>query len=353
MADRYRVVQWATGNIGLRSLRAVIEHPQLELVGLYVYSDAKVGRDAGELCGVDPVGVRATNDVDEIVGMGADCILYMGDRADIDVLCRLLESGANIVSTRSEFHWPASLDPAVRARVEEACARGGTSIYSTGSSPGFITEALPIALLSIQRRLDKFTINEYADMSSRNSPEMIFKLMGFGRDPSAFADARRWQHGAFAFGPSFHQLADAINLPLDSIEGSGEVAVATDTFEIAAGKVEAGTVAAQRMIVSGMRDGQPLLQFCANWYLSRDVEPAWDLRETGWRVVVEGDAPLDVSITFPVPEERWAATSPGLTAHRPVNAIPYVIAAEPGIRTTADLPNVIPNLGVTGKDEPS
>ena len=345
MVERLRVVQWATGNIGLRSLRAVIEHPELELVGLYVYSDGKVGRDAGELCGAGPVGVTATNDVDEIVGLGADCVLYMGDRVDTDVLCRLLEAGTNVVSTRSEFHRPESLDPEMRSRIEKACETGGTSLYSTGSSPGFITEVLPIALLSIERRLDRYTIDEFADMSSRNSPEMIFKLMGFGGDPSTFQDGRRWKHGAVAFGPSLHQLAEAINLPLDAVESSGEVAVATKTFEIAAGTVEAGTVAAQRMIVSGMRNGQPLLQFRANWYLSRDVDPAWDLRETGWRVQVEGDAPLDVSITFPVPAERWAATSPGLTAHRPVNAIPYVVAAEPGIRTTADLPQVIANLG--------
>src|SRR6516162_930804 len=95
----YRVVQWATGNIGLRSLRCVIEHPDLELVGLYVYSDAKAGRDAGELCGLAPVGVVATRDVDDILALQPDCVLYMADRADIDVLCRLLEGGTNVVST--------------------------------------------------------------------------------------------------------------------------------------------------------------------------------------------------------------------------------------------------------------
>ena len=344
MTERYRVVQWATGNIGLRSLRAVIEHPQLELVGLFVYSDAKVGRDAGELCGLPETGVAATREVDEIVALGADCILYMPSRPDIDVLCRLLQSGSNVVSTRSEFHRPASLDPDVRARLETACEVGGTSLYSTGSSPGFITEALPLVLTSIQRRLDRLTIDEFADMSSRNSPEMIFELMGFGGDPSTF-DPRRWSHGAASFGPSLNVLADALGLPLDAVESTGEVAAARHTFEIAAGKVEAGTVAAQRMTVSGLRNGEPLLRFRANWYLSTDIEPAWDLRESGWRVLVEGDTPLDVSITFPVPEELYAATTPGLTAHRPVNAIPYVCAAEPGIRTTVDLPQVIAAFG--------
>jgi len=342
--DPYRVVQWATGNIGLRSLRAVIEHPELELVGLYVYSDTKAGKDAGELCGLAPTGVVATRDVDEIVALRPDCVLFMGDRADVDVICRLLESGANVVSTRSEFHRPAAMDPEVRRRIEEACASGNSSLYSTGSSPGFITEALPFALLSLQRRLDRLTIDEFADMSSRNSPEMIFDLMGFGRPPEHFDPRGVEAHGGGAFAGSLGLVADALSLPLDDVVASGTVAVATKTVDIAAGTVEAGTIAAQRLEVSGMREGRPLLTFRANWYLTPEVDPAWDLRETGWRVLVEGDTPLDVDIRFPVPADEWAATSPGLTAHRPVNAVRYVCAAEPGIRTTVDLPQIIPTL---------
>ena len=327
------------------SLRAAIEHPELELVGLYVYSDAKAGQDAGELCGLGPTGVRATQDVDEILALRPDCVLYMGDRADIDVLCRLLESGANVVSTRSEFHRPQNLDPDVRERLASACAQGGSSLYSTGSSPGFITEALPFALLSLQRRLDRLLIEEFADMSSRNSPEMIFDLMGFGRDPAKFDPRGVEAHGGSSFAGSLATVADALSLPLDDVVASAAVATARQPVEIAAGRIEAGTIGAQRLEVSGLRGGEPLLTFRANWYLTRDVEPAWDLRDTGWHVLVEGDTPLDVDIRFPVPEEDWAATSPGLTAHRPVNAVPYVCAAAPGIRTTDELPQIIPNLG--------
>jgi hypothetical protein len=341
----YRVVQWATGNIGLRSLRATIEHPELELVGLYVYSDTKAGRDAGELCGLPPVGVRATQDIDEVLALRPDCVLFMPDRVDVDVLCRLLASGANVVSTRSEFHRPQNLDPQVRNRLAEACAQGGASLSSTGSSPGFITEALPYALLSLQRRLDRLLIEEFADMSSRNSPEMIFDLMGFGRDPARFDPRGVEAHGGASFAGSLATVADALSLPLDDVVASAAVATARQPLEIAAGQVAAGTIAAQRLEVSGLRGGKPLLTFRANWYLTRDVEPAWDLRDTGWHVVVEGDTPLDIDIRFPVAEEDWPATSPGLTAHRPVNAVPYVCAAAPGLRTTDELPQIIPNLG--------
>jgi hypothetical protein len=345
MSKRYRVVQWATGNIGTRAMRAVIEHPRLELVGLYVHSEKKAGSDAGELCGAGKTGVIATRSLDEIVALKPDCVMYMQQGCNFDDICRLLEAGANIVTTRGEFHHPARIDPAVRERVEAACRKGVSSIHSTGASPGFITEALPFVLTSIQRRLDHLRIEEYADLTSRNSPELLFGVMGFGRPPSP-QDVYRAHYLREAFGPSLQVTAEALGLRFDSVEAHGETALARQPIRIAAGTLEAGTVAAQRTVVSGMCKGQPLVSFAATWYCGTDIDQNWDLRQTGWRLRVDGDTPLDVSITFPVPAERWAAVSPGLTAHRAVNAIPFVCDSAPGIRTTADLPQVIADLSV-------
>ena len=338
MKPKYRVVQWATGNIGTKSLRGVVEHPAMDLVGVYVYSPDKVGRE------VDGTGVVATDSIDDIIALGADCILYMPRACDFDDVCRLLASGANIVTTRGEFHRPASMDPDVRARVEAACQEGRASIHSTGSSPGFITEAVPLVLTSIQRRLDLLTIEESADMSRRDSPGLIFDVMGFGRPPEAISDGRL-QHGLHSFGPSLQLLAESLSMPLDSLEAGGEVAVAARTVEIAAGTLEAGTVAAQRTTVAGIRDGRPLVQFHAIWYCTPDLDPAWDVRPTGWRITVDGDAPLAVELPFPFPLEEMAERSPGYTANRAVNAVPYVMAAAPGIRTSVDLPQIIARLG--------
>jgi hypothetical protein len=340
----YRVVQWATGNIGSRALRSVIEHPTLELAGVWVHAPDKAGRDAGDLCGLDATGVAATNDIEDVVALGAHCVLYMPRALDADEVCRLLASGANVVTTRGEFHHPPSMDPALRERIEAACAHGGTSIHSTGSSPGFITEAVPLVLSSIQRRLDQLTIDEFADLSRRPSPDLLFTIMGFGRAPAAF-DEGRLSHGRTSFGPSLRLVAETLGLPLDDIEASGEVALAARTVEIAAGTLEAGTVAAQRLTVAGMQGGRPLLRFRAHWYCTTELDPAWDLSATGWRVTVEGDAPLDVDLRFSVPIERMGDVSPGYTAHRAVNAVPVVCGAAPGIRTSVDLPQVIATLG--------
>jgi 2,4-diaminopentanoate dehydrogenase len=334
-----RVVQWATGNIGSRSLRGVIEHPALDLVGVYVYADAKAGVDAGALCGLAPTGVIATRDADEIVALGADCVIYMARALDVDEVCRILSAGANVVTTRGEFHHPPSMDLATRSRVEEACELGSASIHSTGSSPGFITEAIPLVLTSIQRRLDVLAIEEYADLSKRDSRELLFDLMGFGAPPAALSEGRL-SHGLTSFGPSLRLVAEGLGIPLDDLEASGAVAVATSDVDIAAGTIATGTVAAQQVGVSGMRGGRPVLSFRATWYCSTAIEPAWDLRATGWRVVVDGDAPLDVELRFPFPLDRMADLSPGYTANRAVNAVAAVCAAGPGIRTTLDLPPI-------------
>ncbi|MBB5686726.1 NAD(P)H-dependent amine dehydrogenase family protein [Sphingobium boeckii] len=341
---RLKVIQWATGNIGRRALRAVIEHPELELVGLWVSAPDKVGRDAGDIAGTAPCGIAATNDVQAMIATDADCVLYMRQGTDIDEVCALLASGKNIVTTRGDFHHPRSMDPVMRARIEEACAIGDSSIYSTGISPGFVTEALPIVLLSLSRRLDCLTIDEFGDMTSRNSPDLLFNIMGYGVAPAQF-DQRKIDYVKHDFAGSLAQLADAIGLDIDEWDAIGENSAARHDVEIAAGTIKAGTVAAQRITITGMAKGKPALRFRANWYCARDIEHSeWELRESGWRIRVEGDTPLDVHITFPVKPEDYAAFTPGLTGHRAVNAVAAVCAAPSGIRTTVDLPQVIAQL---------
>jgi 4-hydroxy-tetrahydrodipicolinate reductase len=338
--ERLRVVQWATGNIGTRALREVIRHPALDLAGLLVYDPAKDGVDAGELCGEQPVGVAATTDRSAIPGLRADCALYMPRAADLDDVVPLLEAGTNVVTTCGEIS-DAGLVGESRARVLAACERGSSSLYATGSSPGFITDALPFALLSLQRRVDAIEIEEFADLSQRDSPHMLFELMGFGR-PMASHDVRSAAYLQAAFAPALGVLAAAADRPVDSWSSTGEVAAARRTVQLAAGELPAGRIAAQRTVIVGRRSTDEVIRFTPTWYCTTDVDPAWDLRPTGWRVQVHGDAPFDVGLEFPVPVADLGAFTPAYTANRPVNAVPYVCAAAPGILSTADLPPITP-----------
>jgi 4-hydroxy-tetrahydrodipicolinate reductase len=341
-APRLRVVQWATGNIGTRALREVIRHPDLDLVGVLVYDAAKVGLDAGVLCGEEPTGIIATDDRAAMRAIAADCVLYMPRVFDVDDVVAMLGSGTNVVTTRGEVFGSASgLDKQSRSRILDACERGNASIYATGSSPGFITDALPFALLSLQRRVDSVEIEEFADLSRRDSPVLLFELMGFGKPVESFNPARpEYLLGEFA--PALGQLADAANRPVDDWTCTGEVAAARHTTSLAAGELASGTVAAQRTRISGSCDGTEAVRFTANWYCTSDVVPDWELRPTGWRVRVRGDAPMDVDLPFPVPVEELGSFTPGYTANRPVNAVAYVCAAAPGILSTSDLRPITP-----------
>jgi len=316
----------------------------MELVGVYVHSESKDGRDAGELCGLAPIGVKATRDIRKIIALKPDCVVAMPEGTNLDDVCRILEAGINVATSRVDFLEPDRMDPEVRRRTEEACRKGGASIYASGSSPGFSSEALPLVLTSMSRRMDCMTIDEYANIPA--SPDIQVTGMGFGRVPGAEFNPQLLAHIAHGFIQSVNLIAKALNLPLDDLSVAGEMANARKRFLLPGGTpIEKGTVAAQRVTVAGIRADRPIIRYRVNWYCTTEIDRDWELRGNGWRALIEGETPIDVSVSFPVPKERMSAAMAALTAYRVINSVPYVCAAAPGIRTTADLPNIVPRMG--------
>jgi len=334
------VVQWATGNIGLRTLREVIRHPSLELIGALTYDAAKEGVDAGELCGEASTGIKLTTNRAEIHALKADCVLYMPRIVDIDDLVAFAEVGTNIVSICMEIYDGAlGLNEQDRARLADACERGGASVYGTGSSPGFITDIFPFALLSLQRRVDSYEIEESGNMSERDSPAMLFEQIGFGKpmDPDAYPAPR-----LTSAPTAFASIARAAGWEIDQWTTVTEFAAARHDTKVLAGEIKAGTVGARRLVITGHAGGVERVRFAQIMYLTKELDPAWDIAPTGWRVRVRGDASLDVGLKFPVALDELAEYTPALTANPPVNAVPFVCAARPGILRTADLPPLVP-----------
>jgi len=339
----YRVAQWSAGRIGRSAMRAVILHPTMELVGLHVHSTDKLGKDAGELCGMSAVGVPATHSIDALIQTRPNCVLYMPEGFDTGVLEKLLNAGINIVTTRSEFFYSKGMNADLRQRIETACQNGGATLFATGSSPGFSTVVLPLALSYVSRRIDCITIDEFANITASTTPEMITDVMGFGKPPAAKFDERRLDHVTAGFSQSLQILASALSMSIDCIQAEGEFALAREPVELPNGYIiEPGTVAGQRITVAAMRDRQSILQFRANWYCSHALDADWELGESGWRVQLEGDTPLDVNISFPRSGGNYADQMSGLTAHPAVNAVPYVCQAAPGIVTNVELPVIAP-----------
>ncbi|MFC3962278.1 NAD(P)H-dependent amine dehydrogenase family protein [Nocardia jiangsuensis] len=341
----HRVVQWATGNVGAHALRAVLEHPHLVLCGVLVHDPAKAGLDAAELCGAGrATGITATTDVAEVLALAPDCVLYMPRLFDPDEVCRLLVAGIDVVTTHGELRHPESMEPEVCARIEAACWFGGASVLSTGVAPGFVTETLPVALSSLQRRVRRIAIEESVQLATHGADRLMLEAMGFGGAAREF-EPERLAHARRLHAPSLRLLAESLRLPLDTVAVRGEHAVATRDVALAGTVIPAGTVAAQRITVTGVADGHDLLGYRSTWYCTDELDPAWTVGETGWHVSVEGETPVELSLRYPVRPDRLAAVSPRYAANRAVNAVAYLRAAPPGIRTTGDLPPIVAELG--------
>lgn len=341
----HRVVQWGTGCTGKAGIKAIMRHPELSLVGAKVYSQAKVGQDAGAIAGVETTGVIATDRIEDILALAPDCIVYMPDTESLDDMTRLLSAGINIVTPILGYNHRDSLEPAVRDQLERACAEGNSSLYASGSSPGWLSEILPFALTVTQSRLDRMIITDFSDMAASTfSAMMLFDKIHFGARPEE-VDPNEPIGTAVSTPPTLRMMAEALGLRIDEIVSKRDFALTNSAVELQAGTVPAGTIGAVRMEITGFCEGKPVVTRRTIWHVTKDIDADWDLRDDGIHYLVEGDVPLDVMIRISASAEQLADVQGSITANPVVNAVPYACAAAPGIRETSELPTVLARFG--------
>ncbi|HEU4361196.1 MAG TPA: dihydrodipicolinate reductase, partial [Mycobacterium sp.] len=232
----YRIVQWTTGNVGKSSIQAIAANPSYELVGVFAWSDDKVGRDAGELAGIEALGVEATSDVDALLALKPDCVVYNPMWLNVGELVRILSAGVNVVTSAS-FITGHNLGED-RQRLEEACRKGGSTLFGSGVSPGF-AELLAIVAATACDRIDKITITESADTTLYDSPDTE-RPVGFGTaidDPNLQPMAAA---GTAVFAEAVRLVADAIGVELDEITCVAEYARTTEDLVMASWTIPAG-----------------------------------------------------------------------------------------------------------------
>jgi hypothetical protein len=341
----YRVIQWATGGLGKAAIHGIADHPELELVGCWVHSENKVGRDAGELAGREPLGVRATHDVDAILALDADCVLYSPILGQTEEVARILESGKNVVTPLGWFYPVRSPDV---AGLEASCRKGGVTLHGTGIHPGGITERFPLMISALSRAITHVRAEEFSDIRSYGAPEVISNIMLFGKTREQASRSPMLAILGGGFQQSIDMVAAALGFALDADRGSQhEMAVATAPIDSPIGMIPPGRVAAQRFTWQGLVGGEAVITVRTNWLMGVDhLDPPWDFGAEGERFEVEitGDPSVQVSFhgLHPASVEAGLARNPGIvaTAQHCVNAIPTVCAAEPGIRSYLDLPLV-------------
>ncbi len=342
----HRVIQWSTGNVGRRALRAILSHPELELVGVWVSSAAKQGMDAGELCGVEPTGVAATRDADALLALDADCVCYTAtaDRRPmeaIDDLCRILRAGKDVVSSSVvSLVEPRGLGPAITQKLEDACAEGRSSFLTSGIDPGFANDWLPLVLSGMSERWTQVRVQEIVNYATYDQPEVLFETMGFGKPLDAAPLMLQPGILGFAWGGTIRLLAQGLGVELDEIRDWHERRPAEESFEIALGRIERGTMAALRFEVQGIVDGRPALVVEHVTRLRDDLAPDWPRGNGCYRVIIEGVPRMTCELQMEDEHGDHAVGGVVLTATRIVNAIPAVCAAPPGLLSALDLPLV-------------
>ncbi len=339
-----RVVQWTTGNVGKRSVRAVAADPGLELVGCYAWSPDKVGKDAGELCGIEPLGVAATDDVDALLALKPDVVVYNPMWPSTDEIVRILTAGVNVVTTAAFINGRSNV--ADRERVLGACEQGGATIFGTGISPGFV-ELIGIATTNVCDRIDKITIDEGSDTTLYDSPATELPC-GFGRpidDPELPGMAAQ---GTAVFGEAVALVADALGIELDAIVCEAEYARATEDVVMDSWTIAAGHVAGVAASWQGRVGNRTVIELNVRWRKGQALEPDWPIKE-GHVIRIDGRPTVTVTLEYLPPPDFEATTFADfmvlgmiMTAMPAIQAIPYVVAAPPGITSYTDLPVPLP-----------
>jgi hypothetical protein len=341
----YRVVLWATGNVGRNALIGIDARPDLTLAGVWVSDPAKAGRDAGELAGLGPLGVTATGDADEVLALRPDCVVHTA-MADIRLdealgdLAKILRAGVNVVSSSPVFlQYP---DEDVAAPIRQAALDGGASIWVNGIDPGFANDWLPLTITGISERITEVRCLEILNYATYAQPTVLFDVMGFARPMDETPLLLSPGILSLAWGSVVRQIAAGLDVELDEVEDRHWRLPAPETFEIDAGTVEKGTAAALRFEVRGMKAGRPLIIVEHVTRLRDDLAPDWPqpAGQGCYRVEVKGEPnyTLDLQLLATNGDHNTAGLK--ATAMRLVNAVPAVVAAPPGLLTALDLPLV-------------
>ncbi|OCB14562.1 dihydrodipicolinate reductase [Mycolicibacterium porcinum] len=345
MTERqYRVIQWMTGDVGEAAVRHFADNPVFDLVGVLVHNPDKVGKDAGEITGIAPTGVIATDDIDAIVALDADCVFYTPLFMDVDQVCRLLRGGKNVVTTSGFFH-PTSDFAEDGAKIRAACQEGATSFHGGGIHPGFAGDVLPLTLARVVSRVDRIQVYEVVNVLT-DAPLDHIDWLGFGKEKGKFlSEPTILGLGVPFFAQSMAMIADGLHVKIDEVTSDVKAAIATEDIPHSLGAIPQGTVAAQHHEWTAWVEGRPLIVFHAIYTTAGAgaLEPAWDWGKTRYRIVIAGDPSTELTLEG-TDQPDGAVAHPGYnwTAMSAINAIPDVCDAAPGWLTHFDLGLVKP-----------
>ncbi|MCD9199873.1 NAD(P)H-dependent amine dehydrogenase family protein [Aeromicrobium wangtongii] len=336
MSTPIRVAQWATGAVGKTILRGIIDRSDLELVGLYVYGDRKVGKDAGEIARRETTGVIATRDLDELIATRPQVVMHAPrlqvpyEKHDEDLLT-LLRAGINVITTAGQ-HFPRAHGSQRERLFLDACEEGNSTLFGVGVSPGIIGERLALGLTGASVTLDSITIDEVLDARSMPDPDFAFTVMGMGSDPAQLDGSGPLPTlYAALYLETIAFMCEQMGVTYDEIRPDHVVVPASRDLEVAAGHIAAGTVGSTEWRWHAIVDGKPFLTLAIIWTMEPDREEY--AGRDHWTIHFKGKPEMVVTLNLVEPDEPGSRTTAGqfVTAGPALRAIEAVVDAPAGI----------------------
>jgi hypothetical protein len=356
-----KVAVWGPGSMGVIALRAVIDHPQLELTDVVVHSDAKRGRDAGELCGIGAVGVVAAQDPAALLTGDSEVVVYaaaanLRPLEAVEDMASILRAGKNVVSCSVvPLVYPDAVDSAFTDPLREAALAGGVSFFTTGIDSGFANDVLPLVLSGVSRSIASIRMTEMFNYGTYPDRVAVYEILGFGKPPEVVAFAATPGVFTFGWGPVLHQIARGLGTHIGEITETVERIPAEESFDTPTGHITAGTIAAMRSTLTGYVDDKPTFVVDHVSRMRDDLAPDWPQPHisiaphdfgcpgvTGrgvYRVEIDGSPSIRCELELAENHDHDLGARIAGAAHM-VNAIPAVHAAAPGLLSALDLPLV-------------
>jgi 2,4-diaminopentanoate dehydrogenase len=337
-----RVVQWATGGVGVAAIKGVLDHPDLELAGCWVHSPDKAGRDVGDLVGVDPIGVAATNSAEEILALDADAVIYAPLLPNPEEVAALLRSGKNVVTPVGWFY-PGEKES---GPLRTAAVEGGVTLHGTGIAPGGISDKFPLMMSIMSTGVTFVRAEEFSDLRTYDAPDVLRYVMGFGDTPEKALTGPMQKLLDGGFIQSVKMIVDTMGFNADpQVRATQEIAVATAPIDSPMGAIEPGQVAGRKFHWEALVGDEVVVRVTVNWLMGQEnLDPPWDFGPAGERYEMEAKGNPDFAVTIkgfqPESVAEGLECNNGIvaTAAHCVNSVPAVCAAVPGIATYLDLP---------------
>ena len=330
MRDRIRAVQFGCGPIGCAVAKLAIQRPNIKLVGAVDIDKGKIGRDLGEVMGIDKkLGIPITDDVDGLLAKKKVDIVFHQTSSSLEIvapqLTQLLGYGVNIVSTTEELAYPFTTQPKLAAKIDKVAKANKATVLGTGINPGFLMDSWVLFMTAVCQEVKQVKAVRIQDARPRRLP--FQKKIGAGCTPEEFqklVEGGTLRHVGLT--ESITMIAAGLGWKLDDITESIEPVIAQKRVESQYIVVEPGQASGVRQAGRGLRGSEEVitLEFEASLGTPESYDAIFITGNPNMEVVVKEGTHGDIA-----------------TAAIVVNAARRVVEAAPGLVTMKDLPIVI------------